>query len=182
MIMIKKFIRSFALKIFQIYGVRANVEIGKNFHLGILSIVSATSKLTIEDNVYIGKMCTIECNGRIGSNTMIANNVGIIGKIDHDYSCVGKPIRFAPWIGDEDFNADTLKLSVDIGKDVWIGYGAIVLSGVKIGRGGIIAAGSVVTKDVAPYSIVVGIPAKEHGKRFTESQIIEHEKQIYGHN
>lgn len=48
---------------------------------------------------------------------------------------------------------------------VWIGVGAIVLQGVKIGKGAVIAAGSVVTKDIEPYSIVAGVPAKVIGKR-----------------
>ncbi|MEP7277990.1 MAG: DapH/DapD/GlmU-related protein, partial [Bacteroidota bacterium] len=50
--------------------------------------------------------------------------------------------------------------------DVWIGYGSTILSGVKIGRGSIIAAGSLVTKDVLPYSIYAGVPAKKIKNRF----------------
>lgn len=63
------------------------------------------------------------------------------------------------------------KYSVVIGNDVWIGYGAKILSGVTIGDGAIIAAGAVVTKDVSPYSIVGGVPAKEIRKRFSEEEI-----------
>jgi virginiamycin A acetyltransferase len=177
--MIKKSIRAFFLKLFLLYGVRENVIIGKNVHLGILSILWAPSKLTIGNNVYIGKMCTIQCNGKIGDNTLIANNVGIVGRHDHDFTCIGKPMRFAPWVGDKDFTMNAEKLSVDIGEDVWIGYGSIILSGVKIGRGAIVAAGSVVTKDVTSYTIVAGNPARDHGKRFTDAQIIQHEKIIY---
>ncbi len=55
--------------------------------------------------------------------------------------------------------------------DVWIGYGSIILSGVKIGKGSIIAAGSIVTKDVMPYSIVGGNPAKLIKKRFSDNVI-----------
>jgi len=50
---------------------------------------------------------------------------------------------------------------------VWIGYGVIVMAGVRIGRGAIIAAGAVVTKDVAPYSISAGVPARHIRDRFT---------------
>jgi acetyltransferase-like isoleucine patch superfamily enzyme len=60
-----------------------------------------------------------------------------------------------------------------IGSDVWIGQGAIVLSGVNIGDGAIIAAGAVVTKDVAPYAIVAGNPAREIKKRFSKVVIEE---------
>ena len=57
-----------------------------------------------------------------------------------------------------------------IGNDVWIGTGAILLDGIQIGDGAIIAAGAVVTKDVAPYSIVGGVPARELRKRFPAEQ------------
>ena len=58
-----------------------------------------------------------------------------------------------------------------IGNDVWIGYDATIMPGVKVGDGAIIASKSVVTKDVSPYSIVGGNPAKEIRKRFTDEKI-----------
>ena len=58
--------------------------------------------------------------------------------------------------------------SVIVGNDVWIGYGASILAGITIGDGAVIAAGAIVTKDVKPYSIVAGVPAKEIGNRFDE--------------
>jgi len=58
---------------------------------------------------------------------------------------------------------------------VWIGYGVIILSGVRIGRGYVVAAGSVVTCDVPEHSIVAGNPAKPVKRRFTQEQIKEHE-------
>lgn len=60
-----------------------------------------------------------------------------------------------------------------IGNDVWIGHAATIMAGVTIGDGAIIATNSVVTKDVAPYTIVGGNPAKEIRKRFSEEQISE---------
>ena len=74
------------------------------------------------------------------------------------------------------------KLKLVIEDDCWIGCGAIILTGVKIGRGAIIGAGSVVTKDVKPYSIVLGNPAKKIGMRFSKKEIREHERILYGHN
>lgn len=58
-----------------------------------------------------------------------------------------------------------------IGSDVWIGKNALILSGVRIGHGAVIGAGSVVTRDVRPYAVVAGNPAREHRRRFTDGQI-----------
>ena len=63
------------------------------------------------------------------------------------------------------------KAPVLIGNDVWIGFGATLLEGVTVGHGAIIAAGAVVTKDVPPYTVVGGIPAKEIRKRFPQETV-----------
>ena len=60
------------------------------------------------------------------------------------------------------------KGNIIVGDDVWIGYGATILSGVHVGQGAVIAAGAVVTKDVEPYQIVAGVPAKPIKFRFDE--------------
>ncbi|MDC7292853.1 CatB-related O-acetyltransferase [Butyrivibrio sp. DSM 10294] len=60
---------------------------------------------------------------------------------------------------------------LEIGNDVWIGSGARIMSGVKIGDGAIIGAGALVTKEVDPYSVVAGVPARTLYKRFSETQI-----------
>lgn len=67
------------------------------------------------------------------------------------------------------FNESTSRIT--IGNDVWIGASVTILGGVKIGDGAIVAAGAVVTKDVEPYTIVGGVPAKEIRKRFNDEQI-----------
>jgi len=68
-------------------------------------------------------------------------------------------------------NANVSKGAINIGNDVWIGSGTVILSGVTIGDGAVIAAGTVVTKDVAPYCIVGGNPAKVIKFRFSETKI-----------
>jgi acetyltransferase-like isoleucine patch superfamily enzyme len=65
----------------------------------------------------------------------------------------------------------TSKGDVVIGNDVWLGYGSMIMSGVGIGDGAVIAAGAVVTRDVEPYSIVAGNPARLIKKRFDEETI-----------
>ena len=158
--------------------VSGHVTTGQDFHLGIFSYVSSTSGLQIGDGVYIGKFCSIQVNGRIGDGVLIANNVGVIGRRDHDMRALGVPIRSAPWIGDTPVLAHHPINTIDIGDDVWIGFGAVVLSGVKIGRGAVIAAGSVVTNDVEAYDIVGGNPAQQIGRRFSEKQIQAHEEKL----
>jgi acetyltransferase-like isoleucine patch superfamily enzyme len=90
---------------------------------------------------------------------------------------VGKNIRESPWVGKDGKGG---KEQILIGDDVWIGYGAIVLSGVEIGRGAVIGAGAVVTHDVKPYAIVGGNPARLIGLRFTQDEIDQHERLLYG--
>jgi acetyltransferase-like isoleucine patch superfamily enzyme len=167
-------------RIYRLYAVRQNVSLGKRVHIGIGSFLWAPKKLDVGNDVYIGKNCTIQVDGSIGNYVLLGNQVGLVGRWDHDYQAVGSPIRYAPWIGDEDYSGKGKERYIIIGDDVWIGYGAIVLSGVEIGRGAIVAAGAIVTKNVEPYSIVAGVPAKTMGQRFVWSEIQQHEEKIYG--
>jgi len=165
--------------VYRIYGIRDNIYYGKNFHLGIGSILDSPYGLKIGDNVYIGKYCTIEVSGIIGNYVLIANNVGLVGRYDHDHTYKGVPVRVAPWVKDEDYCGKGKKSKLIIEDDVWVGYGAIILSGVKIGRGSIIASGAVVSNDVEQYSIVGGNPNRVIGRRFKSNEDIrEHEKLI----
>jgi acetyltransferase-like isoleucine patch superfamily enzyme len=160
---------------YRLYAVRRNVVLGRSVHIGLWSILAAATRLTVGDDVYIGKNCTIEVDGSIGSGVLIANNVGLLGRRDHDYTCVGKRVRHSPWIGDADFDAGIKAKRLVVEDDVWIGFGAIVLSGITVGRGSVVAAGSIVTRDVAPYSIVAGNPARRVGERFNAEEIARHE-------
>lgn len=159
--------------------INKRVSIGKNSTFGRGTVFYAPQNAIIRNNVYIGKYCSLETDFEIADNVVIGNNVGIIGKYDHDFTCIGKTIKDAPWIGDKDYQYKGKNLSVRIEEDVWIGFGAVILSGVTVGRGSIVAAGSTVTKDVEPYSIVAGNPAVKKGMRFTPEEIEKHEKILY---
>ena len=152
-----------------------NITIGKNSTFGRGTVFYAPGSIRIGDNVYIGKFCSLETDIEMGNDVLVGSHVGLIGKYDHDYSCVGKSIKDSPWIGDSNYSFKGKGLKIIIKNDVWIGYGSIIVSGVTVGRGAIIAAGSVVLKDVEPYSIVAGNPARMISKRFTEEKIAEHE-------
>lgn len=158
--------------------VSANVKIGANFHIGLLSWMSASEELVIGDDVLIGKFCTIQCNGSIGDGTMIANNVGIVGRLDHDFNQIGTLLRHARHVSTNSKLSMDPRNWIDIGSDVWIGYGSKIVSGVKIGRGAVIGAGSVIARNIRPYEIVVGNPARTVGRRFTDEEIVLHEAKI----
>ncbi len=157
-------------------------QIGRNFHAGAGVRLLNNCNLAIGDNVYIGRGSQIECDTKIGSNVMFANRVALLGRYDHNYQQIGIPVRFTSHIRDADYNWKGLSLKVEIGDDVWVGYGSIILSGVKVGDGSIIAAGSVVTKEVEPYSIYAGVPAKKIGNRFNSKVEMEEHIKLYRSN
>jgi maltose O-acetyltransferase len=113
--------------------------------------------IKIKSNVYIGLDVKILAEGAcvsIGENTLIAPNV-IINSRNHNYKKIDVLIKNQGY-----FNSDIV-----VGNDVWIGAGAMILAGVKIGNGAVIAGGAVVSKDVAPFTVVGGIPAKKIAER-----------------
>ncbi len=152
-------------------SVRENVSVGSGFHVGPGSRVWAPVSLTIGRDVYVGKYCSVEVDGVIGDATMIANHVGIVGRRDHDMGEVGRAIRRASWVGDD---PERLSAPVSIGSDVWIGFGAVVLSGVVIGDSAVVAAGAVVVNDVPPNTVVAGNPAREVARRFGDRELGVH--------
>lgn len=125
--------------------------------------------LTTEPYVFIGKNCIIYPKVKIGAYTMLANNVSIIGA-DHEYKFVGIPSIFS--------GRPELKETI-IGRDVWIGANSVVMAGLTIGNGAIIAAGSIVTKDIQEYTINGGVPAKLMKNRFPDKEsTLKHAKVI----
>jgi acetyltransferase-like isoleucine patch superfamily enzyme len=128
----------------------------------------------VGDYTYIQKRTTV-FNAEIGKFCSIASSVSIGPGIHKMDGVSTHPIFYlnnTPLLkkfSDKDL-FESSKLTI-IGNDVWIGEKAIVLDGVEIGSGAIIAAGSVVTKNVAPYAIVGGVPAKVLKSRFNENEI-----------
>ena len=115
---------------------------------------TASDHFVVKRNAIINANCHIDTRGKIyiGENVSISDRVSIVTG-DHN------PV-------DPYFRARFR--SVTIHNHVFIGYGAIILGNVNIGEGAIVAAGSVVTKDVEPYAIVAGVPAKIIGERSRE--------------
>lgn len=118
-----------------------------------------------EDKLKIGKFCSIACGARF-----------IFTSANHTKSSLSTypfPIFFEEWGLDPKSIASAWdnKGGITVGNDVWIGYHATILSGVKIGDGAIIGARAVVTKDVEPYTIVGGVPARPIRKRFDDKTI-----------
>ncbi len=174
--LLRRWMRETGRSMVRSYAVREGVTVGRGVHIGPGTILSSFSQLVVGDGTYIGKGCTIQVSGRIGRGTLIANRVGIVGKSDHDLRAIGVPMSYAPWIGAEaNFRGTDV---VDIGEDVWIGYGAVVISGVAVGRGAVIGAGAVVTRDIPAYVIAAGNPAKPIGMRFAPGQVREHELRV----
>ncbi|WP_233201906.1 DapH/DapD/GlmU-related protein [Cryobacterium sp. Y11] len=94
-----------------------------------------------------------------------------MGHSDHDHHDLGTSIRQSRWVGD--FPRELSRPTI-IGSDVWLGYGVIILSGVRVGDSSVIAAGAVVTRDVPANSIVVGNPGRVISQRFTEGELALH--------
>lgn len=152
---------------------------GRDLHVGKGTRLWAPKQLKIGGSVYIGKQVHIEANCEIGDYCLLANRVAIIGRHDHDFSAIGYPVRYAPWVGSKCLPSRFADEKAVLESDVWLGYGAIVLTGVTIGQGSIVAAGSVVTRDIPPYSIAAGVPAKVLGRRFASAEdIAQHEAAI----
>ena len=115
--------------------------------------------LIAHDYSFVNIDCLIGPRVTLGKYSMLAPEVVIVGG-DHRIDVPGTPILFA--------GRPALQRTV-IGDDVWIGFRAIVMAGVTIGRGAVIAAGAVVTRDVPPYEIHAGVPARKIGERFASA-------------
>lgn len=141
-------------------------NVDESVYFGGKSYIS--SDLVAGKDVYIGPRCIIYPKTHIGDFTIFANDVFIIGG-DHQFDKPGIPIQYS--------GRSPLRKTI-IGKDCWVGARAIIMCGVKIGDGCIIAAGACVTKDLDEYGVYAGIPAKRIKDRFTNVEDIKRHKEI----
>ncbi len=134
--------------------IRKGVEIGREFSIGDYSYVSGP--ISYIESAHIGKYCSIA-------------RQTVIGVGNHNYKLVTTHPIAAGLLNQ--VSASPQKSAPIIGNDVWIGINTVVMRGVVIGDGAVIAAGAVVTKNVEPYSIVTGIPARHLKFRFSEKHV-----------
>jgi len=129
---------------------KSKMRCGRNVTIRDRATIYCPENVTIADNVGINSGVTILAQGgvTIGEYTMIAPGVTIVS-VNHDYAKSGREA----W-------DKQIKKPVTIGRDVWLATGATVLAGVTVGDGAVVAAGSVVTKDVPPHTVVAGVPAR----------------------
>jgi acetyltransferase-like isoleucine patch superfamily enzyme len=136
--------------------------------LGRLLVYAFGGKITIGEYCFVGEESYIWSSDsiRIGNRVFISHGVNIHDNNAHSLSAKKRHEHFKEFLdkGYAKRPDDVPHEAVVIEDDVWIGFNAIILKGVKIGKGSVIAAGAVVTKDVPPYSIMAGNPAVAIGQ------------------
>ena len=140
---------------------------GKNTHVQWSTHFWSPHKLIrLGNQVGIGRNCEISTDLIIGNHVLVASAVGFLGRDEHSPYLPGTTMFESPR-GD--------KFRIVIEDDVWIGFGAIILSGVTVGRGSVIGAGAIIAKDIPPYSVVVAHRSEVLKRRFSEAEIKVHE-------
>jgi maltose O-acetyltransferase len=130
--------------------------------------------ITVGDDVFIGERAIFHASERgivIGSKVMFGPSVVIMGG-DHRFDVIGEYMFSIREKRPED---DQLVVIED---DVWIGARAIILKGVRIGTGSVIGAGSIVTRDVPPYSVYTGSPSQRIRSRWKAEEIVRHKQTL----
>ena len=148
------------IALFFSHNVWSMMQLGE---MGMGTVIRPSASLTNPENIFLGENVHINRNAYLWagkhSKIQIGDNLvcgpGIFITSDNHGIRKNKLIR----------EQDGVEKDVIIGNDVWLGAYVILLPGVTVGDGAVIAAGSVVTKDVAPFTIVAGVPAKAIGQR-----------------
>ena len=126
------------------------VQVGRNAVIGVPIKIARGREIQIGNNFFCGYGCHLGAPMIIEDNVMFAPNVAVVGG-DHKIDNCSININQS---GRDEFK------TVKISEGAWVGYGATILHGVEIGRGAVVAAGSVITNDVPDFGIVAGNPAK----------------------
>lgn len=199
----KRLIRKIYRKLFPVNHtgeIQLNIVKGNNVSIDSSSIISPAGKVTLSNNSYIGRHVEIGAINHIeiGFNSSIQDRCIILGDVE-----IGNYCTFAPnvyissgrhyynlnpnlYIKDQDekVSSDSTlskqhSKKVTIGDDCWLGINSVIMSGLTIGRGCIIGANSVVTKNLEPFSVVAGSPAKLIKKRldFVPKSIIKFDEE-----
>lgn len=156
-----------------------NTEMGEYNEVGIYNYLenvllgdySYTSEFCIIQNAVIGKFANIAAMVRIGPTDHPMDRPSL-----HHFTYRRVMYGLAA-TDDEGFFQWRAEQRIYIGHDTWIGHGAIIMPGVTVGNGAVVGAGAVVTKDVAPYAIVAGVPAKPIKQRFP-AEIVQRLEEI----
>ena len=147
-------------------GQTAKIELGRNVLIGAGCRILSPTSFRVADGVGIARDFVVETDADIGPGTLISSSVSFVGN-DHE---VDKP-------GVTVFDGQRMPPSkIVLEGDNFVGFGSILIGNRRVGRGAVIGAGSVVTRDVPPYTIVAGVPARELRKRFCQSDSIADEK------
>lgn len=124
---------------------------GKNFLIDRSVLIKGMNNIEVGDNIWIGFGCVLNGTGgiKIGNNVLIAQGVKIYSE-NHDYRDRDVDIMFQ----------DGIRKPVYIEDGAWLCANCVILPGVRVGKHAVVAAGGVVTKDVPPYTVYGGVPAK----------------------
>ena len=166
---IRNYLRNIKYKSIRIKYLLKGYDIGKNFVIGKQGYINKTN-FKAGNEIYIGPYHYISSNTKIGNFCLISDRVHIVGH-DHIFEEVGVPTILA---GRPLNQPETI-----LEDDVWIGHAVTIIRGITIGEGSIVGANSLVTKDIPPYSIYGGTPAKFLRMRFSsDEERKEHSQKI----
>lgn len=137
-------------------GADVYLDHGAYLHCGDMEWCKDAGGISIGRGSYVGPRCVLFGMGglEIGAQVMIAPGA-VVSTVEHPHRDTSRPMYEQPRI----------YAAIVIEDDVYIGSNAVVTPGVRVGRGAVVGAGAVVTRDVAPYALVIGVPAREVSRR-----------------
>lgn len=179
----RTYIKKILLYFLNTPDVRENVRLS-GFSRGLQNVTfegknAVPDRCNFSGKIHIGYATTLGYNNLLGGNITIGKYCQL--GVDVAIHATNHPIHhLTTYINSNLFDGELKQFkeenTITIGHDVWVGHNVIIVGNVTIGNGAILAAGSVVTKDVEPYAIVAGVPAKQLKKRFSDKVISEIEE------